>query len=84
MRTDEVAEKLKCQRPREDLEREVPRGAGGTSVYARTRARAAVVRRRRVTKRVKTRSIMRGHIEGAFKSVNIVSRQYCERATGGK
>src|ERR1700748_3026311 len=65
-------------------EREVPRGAGGTSAYARTRTRPAVVRRRRVTKRVKTQSIMRGHIEGARNHVNILGRQYCEHATGGK
>jgi hypothetical protein len=81
MRTNEVAEKHRCRRPREDLGREVPRGAGGTSVYARTRAHAAVVRRRRVTTLVKTQIIMRGHIEGASEPVNIVGYQYCERAT---
>jgi hypothetical protein len=78
-----IGRKLKRRRPREDFAREVPRGAGGTSVYARTRARAALVRRRRVTDLVKTRSIMRGDIEGTSRGVNIVSRQYCEQTTGG-
>src|SRR5262249_55491523 len=67
--------------PREDLERDVPRGAGGTSAYARTRARAAMVRRRRVTIVVKTRRIMRGHIEGTSRSVKILGGQYCAPKT---
>jgi hypothetical protein len=62
---------VKSRRPREDLQANVPRGAGGTSVYARTRARAALVRRRRVTNLIKTRSFMRGDIEGASWPVNI-------------
>jgi len=78
-----MSRELKRRRPREDFAREVPRGAGGTSVYAQARARAAPVRRRRVKELVKTRNIMRGDIEGTSRPVNIVGRQYCERRTAG-
>jgi hypothetical protein len=78
-----IGRKTQRRRPREDFEGNVPRGAGGTSVYARTRARAALVRRRRVTDVVKTRSFIRGRIKGTTRPVNIVGRQYCVRTTGG-
>jgi|ERR1700691_4646335 hypothetical protein len=51
------------------------RGAGGTGVYARTRARAVPLRRRRVTALVFDRMIlddrlMSGHIDAVPASVN--------------